>query len=50
MKNEIDIEEDLEPEDCPKCGGVGELPGDPYTKRFPKCGECDGTGTEGGGE
>jgi hypothetical protein len=40
--------EQPEPEDCPNCGGIGELPGDPYTKQFPQCVECDGTGKEGG--
>lgn len=37
-----------EPTDCPTCNGIGELPGNPNTKRFPKCGDCGGSGVEGG--
>ena len=32
------------PKDCPYCDGVGELPGDPYSKYFPPCSMCNGTG------
>ncbi len=35
----LDIEQD-----CPHCRGYGELPGDPHTKRFPVCSECEGSG------
>jgi len=44
IQENAELREDSEMEDCPNCGGVGELPGDPHTKVFPKCHQCEGKG------
>lgn len=38
------MSEEEEPEECPACDGMGELPGNPNTNQFPTCSVCNGTG------
>ena len=46
LRAEESIDAENEPEDCPHCDGVGDLPGNPNTNSFPTCPHCRGSGKE----